>query len=161
MVHALVSKTRQEKRSKVCLLYFWRTWTQQYLFYFIVTQTRNFQSIKRSRRRLWNETFFGLAIKSMKITGGLTNPRPWRGRCRAGFSNTGGPPLPRKRAPSQKKIYESRTILLHSDVHSAKPRSFRSSVDGVMAKTRPRLCWSFPNDRRPQGVWNVVILMFQ
>ena len=36
-------------------------------------------------------------------TGGLTNPRPWRGRCRAGFSNTGGPPLPRKRAPLQKK----------------------------------------------------------
>ena len=32
-------------------------------------------------------------------TGGLTNPRPWRGRCRAGYSNTGGPPLPRKRAP--------------------------------------------------------------
>ena len=36
-------------------------------------------------------------------TGGLTNPRPWRGRCRAGYSNTGGPPLPRKRAPLQKK----------------------------------------------------------
>ena len=35
--------------------------------------------------------------------GGLTNPRPWRGRCRAGYSNTGGPPLPRKRAPLQKK----------------------------------------------------------
>ena len=26
-------------------------------------------------------------------TGGLTNPRPWRGRCRAGYSITGGPPL--------------------------------------------------------------------
>ena len=36
-------------------------------------------------------------------TGGLTNPRPWRGRCRAGYSNTGGPPLPRKRAPLKKK----------------------------------------------------------
>ena len=36
-------------------------------------------------------------------TGGLTNPRPWRGRCQAGYSNTGGPPLPRKRAPLQKK----------------------------------------------------------
>ena len=36
-------------------------------------------------------------------TGGLTNPRPGRGRCRAGYSNTGGPPLPRKRAPLQKK----------------------------------------------------------
>ena len=35
-------------------------------------------------------------------TGGLTSPRPWRGRCRAGYSNTGGPPLPRKRAPLQK-----------------------------------------------------------
>ena len=40
-------------------------------------------------------------------TGGLTNPRPWRGRCRAGYSNTGGPPLPRKRAPLQKKVVES------------------------------------------------------
>ena len=36
-------------------------------------------------------------------TGGLTNPRPWHGRCRAGYSNTSGPPLPRKRAPLQKK----------------------------------------------------------
>ena len=36
-------------------------------------------------------------------TGGLTNPRPWRGRCRAGYSNTCQPPLPRKRAPFQKK----------------------------------------------------------
>ena len=35
-------------------------------------------------------------------TGGLTNPRPWHGRCRAGYSNTSGPPLPRKRAPLQK-----------------------------------------------------------
>ena len=41
-------------------------------------------------------------------TGGLTNPRPWRGRCRAGFSNTGGPPLPQKRAPLQKKKKEAR-----------------------------------------------------
>ena len=40
-------------------------------------------------------------------TGGLTNPRPWCGRCRAGYSNTGGPPLPRKRAPLQKKIVVS------------------------------------------------------
>ena len=37
-------------------------------------------------------------------TGGLTNPRPWRGRCRAGYSYTGGPPLPQKRAPYQKKV---------------------------------------------------------
>ena len=43
-------------------------------------------------------------------TGGLTNPRPWRGRCRAGSCNTGGPPLPQKRAPLQKgnkTIYSS------------------------------------------------------
>ena len=40
-------------------------------------------------------------------TGGLTNPCPWRGRCRAGFSNTGGPPLPRKRAPFTKKDFEA------------------------------------------------------
>ena len=29
--------------------------------------------------------------------GGLINPRPWHGRCRAGYSNTGGPRLPRVR----------------------------------------------------------------
>ena len=40
-------------------------------------------------------------------TGGLTNPRPWRGSCRAGYSNTGGPPLPRKRAPFTKKRFSS------------------------------------------------------
>ena len=42
-------------------------------------------------------------VGGMGHTGGLTNPHPWCGRCRAGFSNTGGPPLPRKRAPLQKK----------------------------------------------------------
>ena len=36
--------------------------------------------------------------------GGLINLRPRRGRCRANFSNTGGPPLPRKRSPFQKKF---------------------------------------------------------
>ena len=46
----------------------------------------------------------------MGHTGGLTNPRPWRGRFRAGYSNTGGPPLPRKRAPVQ-KIHKHRSIF--------------------------------------------------
>ena len=46
-------------------------------------------------------------------TGGLTNPRPWRGRCRAGYSNTGGPPLPRKRAPLQKKKKKKKTLLFY------------------------------------------------
>ena len=45
-------------------------------------------------------------------TGGLTKPRPWRGRCRAGYSNTGGPPLPRKRAPSSKKHYSKYTRVI-------------------------------------------------
>ena len=31
--------------------------------------------------------------------GWLNKPGPWRGRCRDGSSNTGGPPLPRKRVP--------------------------------------------------------------
>ena len=43
----------------------------------------------------------------MGHTGGLINPRPWRGRCRAGYSNTGGPPLPGKRAPGQKIVQDS------------------------------------------------------
>ena len=38
---------------------------------------------------------------SVGHTGGLTNPRP----CRAGYSKTGGPPLPRKRAPCQKNQF--------------------------------------------------------
>ena len=42
-------------------------------------------------------------------TGGLTNPLPWRGRYQAGYSNTGGPPLPRKRAPLPKKNKEQDT----------------------------------------------------
>ena len=37
-------------------------------------------------------------------TGVLINPHAWRGRCQAGYSNTGGPPLPRKRAPFKKKL---------------------------------------------------------
>ena len=40
-------------------------------------------------------------------TGGLTNPRPWRGRCQAGYSNTGGPPLPQKRALLQTKVQKT------------------------------------------------------
>ena len=43
-------------------------------------------------------------------TGGLTNPRPWRGRCRAGYFSTSGPPLPRKRAPLQKRLADGSQI---------------------------------------------------
>ena len=39
----------------------------------------------------------------VRHTGGLTNPRSWCGRCRAGYSNIAGPPLPRKRVPLTKK----------------------------------------------------------
>ena len=46
---------------------------------------------------------YSYLLHKYRFTGGLTKPRPWRGRCRAGYSNTGGPPLPRKRAPLQKK----------------------------------------------------------
>ena len=45
-------------------------------------------------------------------TGGLTNPRPWRGRCQAGFSNTSGPPLPRKRAPYNNNNKKSRKMWI-------------------------------------------------
>ena len=40
-------------------------------------------------------------------------PRPWRGRCRAGYSNTRWPPLPRKRAPCQKKMAHKLEISLN------------------------------------------------
>ena len=45
-------------------------------------------------------------ISGRSCTGGLKKTRPWRGRCRAGYSNTGGPPLPRKRAPLHKKVVD-------------------------------------------------------
>ena len=48
--------------------------------------------------------------------GVLTNPRPWHGRCQAGYSNTGGPPLPRKRAPFTKK-YEAYFIFKNQLVY--------------------------------------------
>ena len=37
-------------------------------------------------------------------TVGLTNPLPRSGRCQAGFSNTGGPPLPRKMGTFKKRV---------------------------------------------------------
>ena len=43
--------------------------------------------------------------------GGLINPRSGRGKYRAGFSNTGGSPEPRKRAPCQKKRFS----ICHKD----------------------------------------------
>ena len=56
----------------------------------------------------------------MGHTGGLTNPRPWRGRCRAGFSNTGGPPLPRKRAPLQKKEIALRGVPMEKGIQQGR-----------------------------------------
>ena len=53
---------------------------------------------RRNRRR----------VAGVGHTGGLTNLHPWCGRCRAGYSNTGGPPLPRKRAPWTKKLENNR-----------------------------------------------------
>ena len=54
--------------------------------------------------------------------GGLINPRPGRGQDRTGFSNTGGSPKPRKRAPCQKKILPFlqtiRTLLIPDPLYS-------------------------------------------
>ena len=61
-------------------------------------------------------------------TGGLTNPRPWRGRCRAGYSNTGGPPLPRKRAPLQKKREKEALLLFFLDKKQPKITYTKSVV---------------------------------
>ena len=47
----------------------------------------------------------------MGHTGGLITPRPWRERCRAGYSNTGGPPLPRKREKLQNCTFEDIFIV--------------------------------------------------
>ena len=56
-------------------------------------------------------------------TGGLTNPRPWRGRCRAGYSNTGGPPLPRKRAPLQKSHMSTTSRYVYTESAYSVPAS--------------------------------------
>ena len=55
------------------------------------------------------------------LTDGLTNPRPWRRRCRAGYSNTGGPPLPRKRAPFTKKYRCAEYLTYYIFEHNSQP----------------------------------------
>ena len=56
-------------------------------------------------------------VGDMGHKGGLTNPRPWRGRCRAGYSATSGPPLPQKRAPfSKKSLLEELTVFCDHDL---------------------------------------------
>ena len=47
----------------------------------------------------------------MGHTGGVIYPRPWRRRCRASYSNTGGPPLPRKRGALSKKAKKLRLTI--------------------------------------------------
>ena len=51
-------------------------------------------------------------VGDMGHMGDLINPRPWRGQYRAGFSNTGGSPKPRKRAPCQKREFNIIEYLL-------------------------------------------------
>ena len=49
--------------------------------------------------------------------GGLIGkPRPGRGQCRASFSNTDGPPKPRKRAPCPKKMSDTIDAIQSSKV---------------------------------------------
>ena len=75
--------------------------------------------------------------------GGLTNPRPWRGRCRAGFSNNGGSPLPRKRAPLQKELSKFKDLICI--MYVVLPAANCDCVDGkVTASTGPRK--SFPKE---------------
>ena len=91
-------------------------------------------------------------------TGGLTKPRPWRRRCRVGYSNTGGPPLPQKRAPLQKKAQlpalsvgireegsqhpDNKTschILV--EPHNVRPsKQSRRTIWRIVNKTRGSLC---------------------
>ena len=100
---------------------------------------------------------------SMGHTGGLTNPRPWSRRCQAGYSNTGGPPLPRKRAPFQKNLTEvvlgDSFILSFSKIISNKVTKFslfrpifdisakKSMIDPIIFEcTHPRSAESQPLD---------------
>ena len=52
----------------------------------------------------------------MGHVGGLINPRPGRGQYRAGFSNTGGSPKHRKRAPCQKSVVVA-VLTLFNTIH--------------------------------------------
>ena len=53
--------------------------------------------------------------------GGLINPRPGRIQYRAGLSNTGGSPGPRKRAPCQKKTLLTMQIVFYMSVKIIAP----------------------------------------
>ena len=62
-------------------------------------------------------------VGDMGHKGGLINPRPRRGQYRAGFSNTGGSPKPRKRAPCKKTLInvagiQKNIFALHSSLES-------------------------------------------
>ena len=72
----------------------------------------------------------------MGHTGGLINRRLWRGRCRAGYSNTGGPPLPRKRGALSKKCRQNLVclgiffsiLLTHEGSHREAYRDFQPNL---------------------------------
>ena len=84
---------------------------------------RAVSGVLRCEGMTWNKFLF------VGHTGGLTNPCPWCGRCRAGYSNTGGPPLPRKRAPFQKKFLFSvrKTIFFFFSLQEAQSSGVISS----------------------------------
>ena len=67
---------------------------------------------------------------------GLINPRPGRGQYRAGFSNTGGSPKPRKRAPCLKKD------------------QLRAPLQGSVGRPFP---WAI-QERQPQYIYTLYII---
>ena len=75
--------------------------------------------------------------------GGLINPRP------AGFSNTGGSPKPRKRAPCQK----NHLLLIlfkpkNTDVGKLSFSPGRLAGLGVLVAQKSHLCADFPGSRK-------------
>ena len=89
-------------------------------------------------------------------TGGLTNPRPWRGRCRASYSNTGGPPLPRKRAPLQKKNIFLR-LSSHANLASWAVMKSNSTYKGRTASARSNKVHSLQVDDKQLRLHLLVI----
>ena len=87
----------------------------------------------------------------MGHTGGLINPCPWRGRCRAGYSNTGGPPLPRKRAPCKKPVQDK---LIFSSVNQNLPFSGSRIIFDDFRESYWWLRQNTPEDAKIMSWWD-------
>ena len=83
------------------------------------------------------------------LYGWSNKPRPWRGRCQAGCSNTGGPHLPRKRAPLQ-KMGQNESLLCISWMRGVRKikQKLRMLDFRLPVSHRFCQCWTWASVRR-------------